>query len=269
MVTKRSASVNPIETLREHSTSLQAAITLALADPTAEPVHRLRTSTRRIEAQMELLELLPELPEHRKPAKKARRLLKKLRRAAGAVRDFDVQRKLLEQMEEQSASKKLGEAAHELRRTLKRKRAAEAEELLDVLKTEQRKLAPALEDLLEALEPAKGLSVSEAQISELTLRWYGEETSSIAEGSDDEDSLHEIRKYAKLARYLAEAAAPELAESFERLQEAGGVWHDLMTLAEIAEKQMGSKSALTRELAEQRDAAREAYRKALEAARKS
>ncbi len=88
-------SAYPIRTLREHVTALEGAIMLVLVDSKKDSVHRLRTSTRRIEAQLELLSLLPDLPDYRRAAKKVRRPLKELRRAAGLVRDLDVQRGLV------------------------------------------------------------------------------------------------------------------------------------------------------------------------------
>ncbi len=67
-----------------------------MAEPNARPVHQLRTMTRRIEGQLALLALLSGVPDYGKPADKARRLLKRLRRSAGEVRDIDVQIDLIE-----------------------------------------------------------------------------------------------------------------------------------------------------------------------------
>lgn len=86
----------PVQVLREHATTLEAALSVCLADPAHKPVHRLRTETRRVEAQLLLLAQLPEVPEHRDESAALRKQLKKLRRAAGEVRDLDVQRKLLD-----------------------------------------------------------------------------------------------------------------------------------------------------------------------------
>ena len=255
----RPTPAHPIQTLREHVTALEAAITLALADPKKEPVHRLRTSTRRIEAQLELLALLPGLPDHTKPAKKARKLLKKLRQAAGSIRDLDVQRDLLK---EQTASAKLRKDAANLRRTLKHQRSAEAASFTKLLKVEQRKLAPALEQLLHALKPAQDISLSPNELSGLTLNWYQHNTPATAPESDP-DHLHTIRKSAKLARYIAETGAGELASTFESLQQAGGTWHDLLTLAETTTEQLGRKAPLTRIFTHQCSTALDRYREAL------
>src|ERR1017187_7315792 len=88
-------SAHPIQVLRDATTSLDAAILLCLADPEKSAVHRLRTTTRRIEAQLALLSMLPGLPPHEDEQRKVLRLIKKLRRSAGKVRDIDVQRDLI------------------------------------------------------------------------------------------------------------------------------------------------------------------------------
>lgn len=90
----------PVQVLREHITALEASISVCLADPDHKPVHRLRTETRRVEALLLLLALIPGLPEHRKQAATLLRALARLRRAAGEVRDLDVHRKMLEQFAE-------------------------------------------------------------------------------------------------------------------------------------------------------------------------
>ena len=95
-----SSQTFPVQVLRGHITALEAAISVCLADPGHKPVHRLRTETRRVEALLLLLALIPGLPEHRKQAAALLRALGKLRRAAGEVRDLDVHRKMLEEFAE-------------------------------------------------------------------------------------------------------------------------------------------------------------------------
>ena len=87
----------PVQVLREHIIALEAALSVCLAEPAHKPVHRLRTETRRVEAQLTLLGLLPGMPEHEEHATALRKELRRLRRAAGEVRDMDVLRRLLEQ----------------------------------------------------------------------------------------------------------------------------------------------------------------------------
>lgn len=251
-----STSAHPIGTLRELVTSLEAAITLTLAKPKPEPAHQLRTISRRIEAQLELLALLPHLPQHAKPAKKSRKLLAKLRRAAGRVRDLDVQRDLTE-----SKSK---EGRH-LRRVFKHLRKREADRLLHTIRKHQPKLTIALEDLLKALAPAESLTVSAPRLAELTLDWYSHHVPATAE---DSDQLHAIRKSAKLARYMAESAGDsqptrQLARTFESLQQSGGEWHDWLTLANIGRREFGGSSRLSQSFAQRCEKLLDAYRQHL------
>ncbi len=244
------AAAHPVLALRDLVTILEAAITLTLANPKPKPVHHLRTTTRRIEAQLELLALLPNLPKHAKLAKKARKFLRKLRYAAGRVRDLDVQRKLI-----QSKSSE----AHHLQSLLKGQRNEAAERLLNTIHEHQSKLTRALEALIKALVPAESLTLSPTRLAQLTLRWYASNTPAIAK--QNHRQLHDIRKAAKLARYIAESATPaaksgtpktpthRLVRTFESLQQSGGDWHDWLTLSDIAHRKLGSSSPLTQSFA--------------------
>jgi CHAD domain-containing protein len=240
-----STAVRPIQTLREQITNLEAAITVCLAAPAPKQVHKLRTSTRRVEAQLTLLSLLPNLPPHQKPEKQARRRLKKLRRAAGAIRDLDVQIDLIE--EKTSASTK--EFSDHLIEVLKQQRAQSEADLLRILKKHQSKLTKSLESLFETLEPAKSHIVPATRLTALVQDWFTQNIPSQAL-PEDPDQLHAIRKTAKMARYIAETAPKsarttrKLAASFESLQQSGGEWHDWLILSAIAHDKLGD-SALT------------------------
>ncbi|MEO8736385.1 MAG: CHAD domain-containing protein [Edaphobacter sp.] len=258
-------TARPIRILREMVTAIEAAIPVTIADPKPKSVHKLRAATRRIEAQLELISLLPNLPEHASPAKKARRLLKKLRRFAGRVRDLDVQYKLT-----QSKSPKLHQEAHHLRSLFKRQRDDEAERLLHILHKHQPKLTRALEDLLEALAAAEALTVPAARLSQLTVSWY---TRNVPVATQNPDQLHAIRKSAKIARYMAESASPaakpgaptaRLARTFEALQQSGGDWHDWLTLSSIARRELGPSSPLTQSFDSHRERSLRTYRRHLQ-----
>jgi CHAD domain-containing protein len=241
-----STAARPIQTLREQITNLEAAITVCLADPGPKAVHKLRTTTRRIEAQLTLLDLLPGLPPHQKPEKKARRLLKKLRRAAGNVRDLDVQIALIE--EKSSASTK--QASDHLSKTLADQHAQAEANLIHILNEHQARLTRTVESLLEALEPAKSQTLTATQLTALDQNWFTQALPTQT-NPDDPDQLHAIRKLAKLARYIAETAPKsartprKLAAAFESLQQAGGEWHDWLILSAIAHNELGD-SPLTR-----------------------
>ena len=267
-----STTAHPIRTLREHVTALEAAITLCLADPTPKPVHRLRTSTRRIEAQLTLLELLPALPPHYKPTRKARDLLKKLRRAAGQVRDIDVQIDLIAAETPDDAPKSIQKKSLQLRETLNHQRTAAAQRLIRILQKHQVKLALTLESLLTMLAPAEPLTIAPTQLTTLIHSWFTQNTAAEpASRDDDPEHLHAIRKTAKLARYLAENAPKsahtprKLARAFESVQQAGGDWHDWLILSTIARNELGKSSPLTESFANKCHSALAIYYRRLEA----
>ena len=267
-----STTAHPIRTLREHVTALEAAITLCLAEPTAKPVHRLRTSTRRIEAQLMLFELLPALPPHDKAACKARRLLKKLRRAAGKVRDLDVQGDLIAAETPDDAPRSIQKKSLQLRGALEEQRAQAARQLVKTLQQHQAKLALTLESLLSTLAPSEPLTIAPTQLSTIIQSWFSQNSpAEPTSNPDDPEHLHSIRKTAKLARYLAENAPKsartprKLARTFESIQEAGGEWHDWLILSTIAGNELGKSSPLTESFTNKCHSALAAYRRRLAA----
>jgi CHAD domain-containing protein len=245
-------SAHPILSLREQVTALEAAITLCMADPKTKPVHRLRTTTRRIEGQLAMLETLPKIPEHKKPAREATRLLKKLRRAAGKVRDIDVQLDLIDEIAPDTSPKKLKADADKLRKRLLRDRKEFTAKLVKELDRRRSDVTLALEALLAALESVEKLALSATELAQLAERWFAaNRPPETAKTEDDANHLHAVRKVAKLARYIAENAPKgakrpqQMAESFEKLQQSGGEWHDWLVLAEISGKRVGASSPLT------------------------
>jgi len=261
----------PIRSLREQVTALEAAITLCLADPKIKPVHRLRTTTRRIEGQLAMLKIMPKVPRHRKQAGEARRLLKKLRRSAGDVRDIDVQLDLIDLIAAQDASSDLKSDVAKLKEKLEADRKEHAEKLLKVLEKRQSEVTLALEELLKALAPVETFALSATELTKLAERWYRKNLPPERSKREDEpEYLHTVRKVAKLARYIAENApesaktARKLAAGFESLQQSGGDWHDWMVLREIAGKNTGKSSALTKVLARRNHTALQVYRRHLD-----
>ena len=288
-----SQAVHPVQVLREQVTALEAAITLALADPDKHAVHQLRTSSRRIEAQLTLLDLLLEEPGNARPGdgagREVRNLLRELRHAAGEVRDLDVQRDLLQNLAKRSIqphstvslpglSKDLPKAARDnrhlshdirdLRRTLKHRRGTLAAALVHLLKRHPSRLARELEHLLASLEAKEqegSLSLQPARLSSLARCWYRSRLPEPSKPKASTGELHGIRKSAKLARYMTETtpATGPLAETFEHLQQSGGTWHDYLQLRETARDELGRHAALTGRLTELTRSSLESYRKEL------
>ena len=87
-------------------------------------------------------------------------------------------------------------------------------------------------------------------LATLAHEWFLQRVKKAADTKDDVTRLHDIRKAAKVTRYMGENAggrtnaALRLAEQMEELQEAGGRWHDCLTLAEAAALRLGDSSSL-------------------------
>jgi CHAD domain-containing protein len=195
---------------------------------TPENVHHFRTNGRRVEA------LIDTLAPETKNKKKALRLLAKLRKRAGKVRDTDVQIDLLKSLkvpDRQSHRARLLDLLDEehRRRTRKLIKAADASTLRELRKRLRREQESIQFDGINPLLLA---------MSSLPI---------IGESSLTEENLHAFRIGAKRARYLAELAgenpgARAFVDELKRAQNAAGDWHDALKLKERAEKHFGSAS---------------------------
>ncbi len=271
-------SAHPVQQLREAVAALEASALLCLAKPEKIAVHRLRTSTRRVEAQLELLAMLPGLPSHELQARKAVRLLKQLRQAAGQVRDIDEQRDLVRDEvaaskaeDTPSADRELLREGRRLRRVLKRNGEEAADRLLRLLHKQRARLPIVFRGLLDALAPAGPVALNEAELIALARDCYRNRRvpSQPDAAPQGPEELHQIRKRAKLARYLAESApqhfldAHRLAAHYEALQQAGGEWHDWLILAEAAVVELGNSAMLPRRFATHAERALQEFQRCL------
>lgn len=256
-------------TFERLSIELAEALVACRSDPAVRAVHSLRIAVRRIEALLHAMaEDHPQTERVRIDAEKALRQLKKVRRAAGPVRDLDVQRRLIaEVITKASASRSvegqesLGREGSRLDARLHRRRKESAAKLASVV----RKAEPKLERSLGALaEPMAGLRTPSLlkTARNLVLR------SSLHLQDASPEALHRYRKQAKAARYLAEmegasVPAQRLAKMLKRVLNAIGLWHDLMLLAEDAKAVLGRQSTLVEAIREERE---RAWRAALRSA---
>jgi CHAD domain-containing protein len=243
-------------------TELAEAVLACRADAGAHAVHSLRTGTRKLEAVLrKVLEDHPGATQLHKASKKTRRELKRIRRAAGPVRDLDVQGKLAEELRDHSrrtgqASKKTLASDYEhLDRRLQQRRKRAAAKLEKVLRRNEVQLEAALEDTAKAMAH---LGAASPPPLETARRWARK--SSLPSDGNFEDNLHGYRKQTKQARYLAgleqdSAPARRLAKSLKAMQDSIGRWHDLMLLTGEAAKIFGKRSALTRTVRAERDRA--------------
>jgi CHAD domain-containing protein len=261
----------PIQSLRDHATEMEAAILMCMAEATPRVVHKLRTESRRIEAYLDLLGSMKDLPPYRAKAAKALRQLHKVRKAAGVVRDLDVQQRLIDDHlpEDSLAAREDADALHQVR--LKARKHA-ARDLQEVLAKRKRKIARRLEKLIMALEPAMELHIPPAKLLRLSKKEF-DATHALIIRNPTSEHLHGIRKAAKVARYQAELAGSEqakvVAKRFKGLQEAGGHWHDWMDLAAQAREELGEGHPTTEHFEKVCEGHLGEFRKLVDRARKA
>lgn len=248
------AATQPVKVLREHATSLEASLVVCLGSPKPKAVHKLRIETRRVEAQLLLLERMRGLPPFGKEAARVRKHLKKLRRAAGRVRDLDAQRDLLKREATKPGAHDHANAMVKLR---KQRREQAADDLLKQIEKRQTKLAHALEKLLNALDAVADLQLPAAELLAIVEKQF-RKSRELRLQEPATDDLHALRKTAKVARYLAEGAsgsrrAMQAARRYESLQKAGGNWHDWLELAAEAKEELGRHHGLVDRFSRKRD----------------
>jgi CHAD domain-containing protein len=225
--------------VQAHSLPLLRKLSRLLHDvpqkPSSEPVHRLRTTIRRVEA------VLDALPSENHD--KLRRQLRDLRRLAGCVRDLDVQQYLLRGVRAEGHGEQKEAVALKLaaRRTKREKKLLSQLDPASVegLRKRLRRLSAELRQLRDdAQTPALQDPVG------IALEQFANLSSEIE--SLTPESLHDFRTRSKRIRYLAEMGCdlPDgelIVRELKRLQDAVGVWHDWSELLLLAEKVLAAK----------------------------
>jgi CHAD domain-containing protein len=221
----------PVVAFLRHSIMLKAAMAECADAPKPKTVHQLRSTTRRMEAALELLIATASLPALPKKSKAFRRSLRRLRRAAGQVRDLDVHRELL------GAYKRTSDAAR-LEKDLDAARKKNARKLQQRIAKDEPEIRRALDKLETALAPTADLDLSGTGIVDAAQTWLAAAMHGLDLQSDDD--LHSIRKACKTGRYIAEIgseaskAAASLEKRLNGVQQTTGAWHDyLMLLKEV------------------------------------
>lgn len=226
---------------------LEKTLSRCVEAPDVEAIHRVRTGTRRLDAAVEALEQETcETEAMRKSAAKLRKTLKKVRKRAGEVRDLDVHRGLLRKLvpegdagaEECSAEVRQEIAG--LDAVLERRRCKRAAKFGKRACGWRGKLEQRAEALLEAAGEA-GDPPPNAEAGELALESFAglcREFQAL-----DAGNLHDFRKGAKHARYIAEggedAPSQRTAKRLKRVQDTIGKWHDWLVLGEEARDAAG------------------------------
>ncbi len=205
---------------------LPALLRKVASRPSAEVVHKVRTTIRRAETAMHVVDSsdLPRLSKQ----------LKRIRKRVGALRDIDVQSALLEGLNRihDKDAVAVKTALNDLRRKQERKaKKVVNEELEDGLLKRLRKVSAG----------SKGAAVGRG----IDLRAIADEfMSELGKRILNDSNLHEFRTVAKKLKYRAELAAEselrgELISALKDVQDAIGAWHDGVTLSETANKVLG------------------------------
>lgn len=208
--------------------------------PVAENVHRFRTGTRRLQT------LLQELsPQRDRKQKKLLKLLGRIRKRAGKVRDVDVQLAALRRLKFPQEPRRKTQLMHRL---------------IELRSDCENKLGKALdkETLREVRKRLKRASKdfdSETTLDPLTVARRMLEEIEHPDTTLTEQLLHQYRIFGKRARYAAEfapksAQAAQFIAEVKRMQDALGDWRDWLTLTQTAGEQLGSvrESPLVAEL---------------------
>jgi CHAD domain-containing protein len=226
---------------RQWMQKLRDLVPGAVQNPTEETVHVARVATRRLKAALEVAG--PAVGHHDR--KILERVLRKLRRRLGPMRDADVMLAHLAEVGKgrfQSAGEWLARRVNADGASAKKKM--------------KKKLDPA--DTLSTLgvwwgvEQAWSAGIAEVdagitralhgQLDEFSRRAdavFGSKADTDS-GSDDRDP-HALRIAGKSLRYTVEIAAAaghplpgNIGKAFKRMQDALGLWHDYVVLAEYA-----------------------------------
>ena len=198
-------------------------------DQQAASVHAFRTTTRR--AQTLLEELLPKSDRNQK---KLLKLLGRIRKRAGKVRDLDVQLAALRSLK----------VAQEPRRKTQLMQG-----LLELRAQHERKLCKSLtkqniREIHKRLKrTAKGIDANSCREPLSVARQMLAQIARPA-GPPTEEVLHQYRIVVKRARYAAEFALPSqdaarFVAPLKRLQDAIGNWHDWLSLLHTAADRLG------------------------------
>src|SRR5271170_4870699 len=192
--------------------------------PRAENVHRFRTGTRRL--QILLGELSPRLDRSQK---KLLKMLGRIRKRAGKVRDLDVQLAALRSLKIPREPRRKTQMVNHLielrgQQEKKLRKAVDEDTVREIRKRLKR--ASKRVDSGASRDP---LAVARAMLQRLDR----------AGAPLTEAVLHQYRILSKKARYAAEFAGPspeavQFITELKGIQDALGDWHDWLTLTKTA-----------------------------------
>ena len=198
----------------------------------AEAVHGFRTTTRRLQTL-----LGPLASGGQEKNKKLLKMLNRIRKSAGRVRDIDVQLEALRSLKVPQEP---------------RRKTQLLQSLLDLRAQHENKLRKLLKkgdirEIRKRLKRAEQALRFESCSDPLMVARHMLASANLGRGAIDEEKLHRYRILVKRARYAAEFApkSPESAKflaELKRMQDALGNWHDWLTLTHTAVERLGDVS---------------------------
>ena len=232
-------SIDP-KRIRAVFQKLERDLIKLFSKPQPDSVHGFRTGTRRL--QILLGELSPKLDRNEK---KLLKLLGRIRKRAGKLRDLDVQSAALRSLKVPREPRRKTQLVNQLieLRAQQEKKLRKAVDKASVREIRKRlKRAAGRFDLKAGRDP---LAVAKAMLESVDR----------AGAPLTETVLHQYRILSKRARYAAEFANPspqadQFIAQLKRIQDASGDWHDWLTLTQTANQKLGDvrESPLVAEL---------------------
>ena len=200
-----------------------------------DSVHSFRTTSRRLQTLLEQI-----VPNRDRNEKKLLKMLDRIRRRAGKVRDLDVQLAALRSLKVPQEPRRKTQLMHSLielrvKHDKKLNKLLNKETIHEIRKRLKRACRKA-----NLVAGGNALPSARAILAQI-VRPAGPVT---------EDVLHQYRIAVKRARYAAEfapksAEAAQFIAQLKRLQDALGNWHDWLTLTNTAAKQLGDVNQST------------------------
>src|SRR6266853_1932929 len=199
------------------------------AHPEANNVHRFRTGVRRLQTLLEEL-----CPARDRNQRRLLKLLTRIRKKAGKVRDLDVQLAALRSLKFPQQPRPKTQLMHQL---------------IELRGQREKKLSKALtreavREIHKRLKRGRKDFRPEVNRDPLAVARQILEPIARADGLPSEELVHQYRILGKRARYAAEFASKspqsvQFIAQIERIQDALGDWHDWHTLTQSAAERLG------------------------------
>jgi CHAD domain-containing protein len=194
-----------------------------------QAVHKFRTSTRRVETVVQEL-----IPSPDRSTKRLLKMLRRLRKQTGKVRDLDVQITALRNLK----IAREGGQKSQLLRALTVERIKKEKKFVAAFDRD------AVRQLRKHLKRACGKLEIPEGVEPLTLALRALAAVAQDHSPLTQNTVHQYRIAGKRARYLLEIAgkdpqAEAVIEKLKKMQDVVGDWHDWLTLTERAEGLFG------------------------------